>query len=163
MSRYPIPDPGQAPPLAATQLPIVAVVFSAFLVIGLAMPVLPLQVHDGLGLGSFFVGLVAGAQFAASLVSRLWSGHYADHRGAKRAVIAGLLAAAASGALLDLALGTANPTLGLIAERSGISTVFLVSSVVVLGATAIALRLSLAGPGIAHVSPAASTQPGHSI
>ena len=48
------------------------VVFIAFLVIGLAMPVLPLHVHQGLGLGTFVVGLVAGSQFAASLVSRVW-------------------------------------------------------------------------------------------
>lgn len=46
-------------------LPIIAMVFIAFLVIGLAMPVLPLHVHDGLGLGTFAVGIVAGAQFSA--------------------------------------------------------------------------------------------------
>jgi hypothetical protein len=39
-------------------------------VIGLALPVLPLHVHKDLGLGTFVVGLVAGAQFAASLLSR---------------------------------------------------------------------------------------------
>jgi MFS family permease len=50
------------------------------------------------------VGLVAGSQFAASLVSRVWSGHYADSRGAKHAVVAGLLAAAASGILYLLSL-----------------------------------------------------------
>jgi len=63
------------------------------------LPVLPLHVHDGLGLSLFVVGLVAGSQFAASLISRPWAGHYSDTRGAKRAVIAGLLAAAASGLL----------------------------------------------------------------
>src|SRR3954462_9246817 len=82
---------------AARLLPIMAAVFVAFLVIGVAMPVLPLYVHDGLGLGTFVVGLVAGSQFAASLISRPWAGHYSDARGAKRAVIAGLLAASASG------------------------------------------------------------------
>src|SRR3954465_13481291 len=39
-------------------LPIMAAVFIAYLVIGLAMPVLPLHVHQGLGLGIFVVGLV---------------------------------------------------------------------------------------------------------
>src|SRR5215475_9757413 len=58
-----------APRLAATLLPIMGVVFVAFLVIGVAMPVLPLHVHDGLGLGTFVVGLVAGSQFAAPLLS----------------------------------------------------------------------------------------------
>jgi hypothetical protein len=50
------------------------VVFIAFLVIGLALPVLPLHVHKGLGLGTFVVGLVAGAQFGVSLLSRFWAG-----------------------------------------------------------------------------------------
>src|SRR2546425_7828957 len=66
--------PAAAPPVLAALLPIVAVVLIAFLVIGLALPVLPLHLHQDLRLGAFVVGLVAGAQFAAFLVSRLWSG-----------------------------------------------------------------------------------------
>jgi hypothetical protein len=55
-------------------LPIMGVVFVAFLVIGIAMPVLPLHVHDGLGLGTFAVGLVTGSQFArfAHLATMGW-------------------------------------------------------------------------------------------
>ncbi|MGV7216508.1 arabinose transporter [Bradyrhizobium sp. UFLA05-112] len=98
-------EPVAAPRVAATLLPIMGVVFVAFLVIGFALPVLPLHVHDGLGFDSFVVGLVAGSQFAASLISRPWAGHYSDSRGAKRGVIAGLLAAAASGLLYLLSLG----------------------------------------------------------
>jgi MFS family permease len=85
-------------------LPLIAVVLVLFLVTGLAIPALPLHVHDRLGLGTFFVGLVSGTQFAASLVSRVWSGRYADQRGAKRAVVAGLAAAAAAGVLYLLSL-----------------------------------------------------------
>jgi len=88
----------------ADLLPIMGVVFIAFLVIGLAMPVLPLYVHQGLGLSTFVVGLVAGSQFAASLVSRVWAGRHADTRGAKHAVMAGLLASAAAGLLYLLSL-----------------------------------------------------------
>jgi MFS family permease len=80
-------------------LPIMVAVFIAFLVIGLALPALPLHVHTGLGLGGFAVGLVAGGQFAASLVSRVWAGDFADGKGAKRAVVYGLLAASAAGLL----------------------------------------------------------------
>jgi MFS family permease len=98
-------EPMAPPRLAVTLLPIMGVVFVAFLVIGIAMPVLPLHVHNGLGLGPFVVGLVAGSQFAASLISRPWAGHYSDSRGAKRGVIVGLLAAAASGLLYLLSLG----------------------------------------------------------
>ena len=60
----------KVPPVLAAMLPIIAVVFIAFLVIGLTLPVLPLHVHQGLGLGTFVVGLVAGAQFGASLLYR---------------------------------------------------------------------------------------------
>ena len=93
-----------APPVFAALLPIVGVVFIAFLVIGLALPVLPLHVHQGLGLGAFVVGLVAGAQFGASLLSRFWAGHFADSRGAKRATVTGLLVAAVAGLLYLLSL-----------------------------------------------------------
>lgn len=79
--------------------PLVAAVLVVFLITGLAIPVLPLHVHHGLGFGTFVVGLVTGCQFATALISRIWSGHYADTHGAKRAVVAGLVAAAASGLL----------------------------------------------------------------
>jgi MFS family permease len=54
-------------------------------------------VHQDLGLSTFVVGLVTGSQFAASLISRVWSGRYADSRGAKRAVVVGLLTAVVGG------------------------------------------------------------------
>jgi MFS family permease len=88
----------------AALLPVMVVVYIAYLVIGVAMPVLPLHVHQGLGLGTFVVGLVAGSQFAASLISRLWAGHHADSKGAKHAVVTGLLLATAAGLLYLLSL-----------------------------------------------------------
>jgi MFS family permease len=102
------PEQVTTPSVTAALLPIMGVVFVAFLVIGVAMPVLPLHVHDGLGFGTFMVGLVAGSQFAASLISRPWAGHYSDGRGAKRAVLAGLLAASASGLLYLCSLSSGN-------------------------------------------------------
>ncbi|HZT24361.1 MAG TPA: arabinose transporter [Pseudolabrys sp.] len=84
--------------------PIMGVVLIGFLVIGLALPVLPLHVAHGLGLSAFVVGLVTGSQFAVSLVTRIWAGHYADKKGAKRGVVAGLVAAAASGFLYLLSI-----------------------------------------------------------
>jgi MFS family permease len=104
MSITPAPKPLAAPPVVAMLLPIVTVVFTAYLVIGIAMPVLPLHVHQRLGLGTFVVGLVAGSQFGASLISRFWAGHIADRRGAKCAVVTGLLAAATAGLLYFLSL-----------------------------------------------------------
>jgi MFS family permease len=61
-------------------------------------------VHFGLGLSTFVVGVVTGSQFLASLLSRVWAGQFADHRGFKRAVILGLLAAVLSGALYLVSL-----------------------------------------------------------
>ena len=85
--------------VAAQLAPLMTVVLVAFVVIGMALPVLPLHVHDGLGFGAAVVGLVTGSQFAASLFSRVWAGRTCDVQGAKRAVTFGLLAAAAAGAL----------------------------------------------------------------
>src|SRR3989475_65695 len=88
----------------AALLPIMGVVFIAFLIIGLAMPVLPLHVHRGLGLSTFIVGLVVGSQFAASLISRLWAGRHADSLGAKHAIVTGLIVSALAGLLYLLSL-----------------------------------------------------------
>ena len=88
----------------AALLPIMGVVFIAFLIIGLAMPELPLHVHRGLGLSTFIVGLVVGSQFAASLISRLWAGRHADSLGAKHAIVTGLIVSALAGLLYLLSL-----------------------------------------------------------
>ena len=53
----------------------------------------------------------------------------------------GGLAMGAFTAFLDLALGVAGPVLGWVASGAGIPAVFLVSTVIVLAATGIAIRL----------------------
>ncbi len=80
-------------------LPIMAAVLIAFFTIGLALPVLPLHVRSGLGFGPFIIGLVAGSQSAASLLSRVWAGRTCDERGPKRAVVIGLGGATLAGLL----------------------------------------------------------------
>ena len=80
-------------------LPITAAVFVGFLIIGMQLPVLPLHLHNTLGMDTLVVGLVIGAQFAAALLSRSWAGNFADIRGAKRAMLTGILVAASSGLL----------------------------------------------------------------
>jgi MFS family permease len=92
------------PTVTAALLPIMAAVSLVFLIIGVALPVLPLYVHQELGLGTFVVGLVTGTQFLAALASRVWAGRFADRAGAKRAVVAGMLAAVAGGLLYLLSL-----------------------------------------------------------
>lgn len=85
-------------------IPVMAAVLVGFIIIGVALPVLPLHVKNDLGFGTFIVGLVAGSQFAASLISRVWSGSYSNRRGAKKGVVAGLIAAAVSGLLYQVSL-----------------------------------------------------------
>lgn len=89
-----------------------AAVSAGFFVIGAALPVLPLHVNHDLGFGTFIVGLVAGAQFAASVVTRIWSGSYSDANGGKRGVLLGLVAAAVAGLLYLLSSAVvSSPTL----------------------------------------------------
>jgi MFS family permease len=89
----------QQPSSGAVLVPIMSAVFVGFLVIGIAIPVLPLHVHQGLGQSTFLVGLVAGSQFAAAILTRVWAGRHSDTRGPKRAVITGLAIAVAAGLL----------------------------------------------------------------
>ena len=50
-------------------LPLTLAVFIGFLVIGMQLPVLPLHLHDTLGMDTLVVGLVVGSQFAAPAVA----------------------------------------------------------------------------------------------
>jgi MFS family permease len=103
---------GPSRSVAVALLPIMAAVLTGFLVIGIALPVLPIHVNRDLGFGTFVVGLVAGAQFVAAVATRIWSGSYADTHGGKRAVLLGLVTAAASGLLYLLASASErSPTL----------------------------------------------------
>ena len=126
-------------------LPIMGVVSLAFLVIGFALPVLPLHVHEDLGLSTFVVGLVTGSQFAASLISRVWSGRYADSRGGKRAVILGLLAAVVGGLLYLISLPfVGTPSLSVSVLLVGRALLGGAESLVITGA--VSWGLGLAGP-----------------
>lgn len=129
----------------AALMPIMAVVLIAFLVIGIALPVLPLHVHQGLGFGAFIVGLVTGSQFGASLLSRVSAGRYADKRGPKRAVIIGLLTAIAAGLLYILSLhfgGT--PTVSVTILLVGRALLGRAESFIITGA--VSWGLALVGP-----------------
>src|SRR3954471_22092944 len=88
----------------AALFPIMSIVFIGFLVIGIAIPVLPLHVHQGLGQSTFLVGLVVGSQFAAAILSRVYAGRHSDTRGPKRAVVIGLSIAAVAGLLYLVSL-----------------------------------------------------------
>lgn len=141
-----------------TLLPIMIMVLVAFLVIGLALPVLPLHVHQDLGYGTFTVGLVTGSQFAASLFSRVWSGNVCDRRGPKYSVIFGLVAASAAGLLYLLSLWfTAHPIIALSVLLAGRAVLGGAESFIITGATVWGLGLvgaSNAGKVIAWMGTA---------
>src|ERR1043165_1456479 len=126
-------------------LPIMAVVAIAFLIIGFALPVLPLHVHHGLGLSTLIVGVVTGSQFIASVISRVWAGRFSDKRGAKRAVILGLIAAVVSGLLYLASLGlAATPWISVTILLAGRAILGAAESFIITGAAA--WGLAVAGP-----------------
>jgi MFS family permease len=122
-------------PSATALVPVMAAVFIAFLVIGIALPVLPLHVHRGLGLSTFAVGMVAGGQFAAAIASRVWAGRRSDMSGPKQAVIVGLIIAAAAGLLYMLSLGfVATPAISVAILLIGRSLLGVGESFIIVGA-----------------------------
>lgn len=80
-------------------LPLVLIVFSSFLAIGIPLPAIPLHVHDGLGLSAVTVGWIIGIQSFATILTRKFAGSYCDRRGSKQAMLLGLPLASLAGVL----------------------------------------------------------------
>ncbi|WP_454668102.1 MFS transporter [Achromobacter kerstersii] len=119
----------------AQLLPLVLAVFIGFFMVGLPMPVLPLYVDGTLAMGAVVVGVVAGLQFAAALLSRAYAGALADRRGAKRAVVAGFLLGSAAGLLYALAnMMSAQPQAALTVLLAGRAVMGCAESLIVTGA-----------------------------
>jgi MFS family permease len=88
---------------AAVTLQIVSFVmftFLCYLSIGIPLAVLPRYVHTDLGYGSVWAGAAISVQYLATLLTRPLAGRMTDTVGPKKTVQRGLLACAASGALL---------------------------------------------------------------
>ncbi len=116
-------------------LPLALAVFVGFFMIGLPMPVLPLYVDGTLALGALVVGVVAGLQFAAALLSRAYAGALADRRGAKRAVVGGFALGSVAGLFYLLADDlSARPQAALAALLAGRALMGCAESLIVTGA-----------------------------
>lgn len=139
-----------ARPVAVLLLPIMTVVFASFLVIGMAFPVLPLHVHQGLGLSTFVVGVITGSQFIAAVISRIAAGNYADGHGAKRAVIVGLITGIAGGLLYLASLR--------FISAPGLSAAILLLGRTLLGVAESFIITSGLAWGLALVGPASAGQ-----
>jgi MFS family permease len=133
----------RSPSILVSLLPLMAAVFVLFLVTGLALPALPLHIHQRLGLGTFAVGLVAGAQFAASLISRIGAGVFSDARGAKLALLLGLGMAAAAGLIYLLSLAfVGTPLPSAVILLGGRAVLGAAESFVIVGAQSLGLVLA---------------------
>ncbi len=108
-------------------VPIMVVIFSSFLVIGMAIPVVPLYVSQDLHSSAVIVGIAVSCEFLAALFSRIWSGHYSDTSGAKRTVIIGICLGIVSGLLYFVSLACVGT------QSLGIAFLFLARTV--LGAS----------------------------
>src|SRR5436305_8280711 len=82
--------------LIARLLPLDLAVFLVYLTIGAPLPVLSLFVHDSLGFDPIIVGIVIGAQAAATLLAPPLAGRFSDRPGTRAAVrVCALLSALA--------------------------------------------------------------------
>ncbi len=116
-------------------LPLTLAVFIGFFMVGLPMPVLPLYVDGTLAMGALAVGIVAGLQFAAALLSRAAAGALADRRGPKRAVTFGLLLGCVAGLFYLLASNLSDrPSAAFAALLAGRAVMGCAESLIVTGA-----------------------------
>ncbi|GAA4808851.1 MFS transporter [Olivibacter ginsenosidimutans] len=100
--KEPIVTVKQPQQLLRIYINIFSIVFIEFLIMGISLGVLPTFVHETLGFSNFWVGVVIGAQYVATLCARQFSGNLADSAGGKKAVNYGLLLSGLSGVLLLL-------------------------------------------------------------
>src|SRR5947207_7610431 len=160
-------DRARSPPLSATAasednmaliarlLPLDIAVFLVYFTIGAPLPVLSLFVHDRLGFDPIIVGIVIGAQAAATLLARPLAGGVSDRRGTRAAVMIGALISVLAG--MFYFVGTLlefSPIAALVAILAGRMALGLGDSLFLTGAMAWGVQLGgprNAGKGLMSV------------
>jgi MFS family permease len=128
-------------------LPLMAAVYACFFAAGMALPVLPRHVHDTLGQGTLWVGIVMGAQYLSSiLVGRRLAGQRIDSHGPRQPMVWGAVGICGVGAVYALSL--------LVVDQPVLSTLVLIAARLLTGvAEAFVMTAALAW-GVARLGPA---------
>ncbi len=126
-------------------LPLTLTVLLGYFAMGMAMPVVPLHVHDTLGFSTVIVGVVMGSQFASSFFARMWAGHVADSRGVRFGAMAGLLGACVVGCTYLLSLA--------FVRQPEVSAALLVAARLMTGVAESFIITSILAWGIARMGP----------
>src|SRR5690348_10247159 len=141
--------------LIARLLPLDIAVFLVYLTIGAPLPVIPLFVNDRLGFDPIIVGIVIGAQAAATLLARPLAGGVSDKRGTRAAVMIGALISVLAGVFYFIgSLLEASPVASLVAIIAGRMALGLGDSLFLTGAMAWGVQLGgpkNAGKGLMSV------------
>lgn len=93
--------------------PLVAIVFLGFLTIGMALPVIPVEVRDIMGFSTVTAGCAVGIQSLATVLTRQFAGRVCDASGPATAVRAGLPLAATTGLFYLAASAASDPVVAL--------------------------------------------------
>jgi len=122
--------------------------FISYLCLGMSLPVVPIFVTEGLGLGNAWAGLGVGSAFFVTIVSRGYAGSLSDQRGAKVATGRGLVLYV-FGALISLAAG-------LTYQASTSAYLILIAGRLLIGLGESLVTVGVVAWGIGLVGPARS-------
>lgn len=125
-----------------------AILFMSYLCVGMSLPIVPIYVTGQLGFGNGWAGLGVGIAFLATIVTRGYAGSLSDRRGAKVAVVRGLIFYAA-GALTSLAAG-------LLVQTPWTSYLLLIAGRLLVGLGESLVAVGVITWGIGFVGPARS-------
>lgn len=126
-------------------IPVLAALSAVFLVSGVVLAGLPLYLSRQLGFGAGVLGIIAGTQFAAAIVSRFWAGSFSDRRGPKAALTNGLMLGAVAGVFYAISAGLSGvPAAAVVTLLVGRTLLGVAESFIITSAQA--WGLILAGP-----------------